>query len=123
MTAPRLEETLQQQLPRLSPDKVQELAGLVEQLIAALQPEQIYVFGSQARGDARPDSDVDLLIVVPPTDIPGYKLAQRAYLALGPHWLSLDLIVMPSDEFAWRRRSVASLPSTVLREGKQIYAA
>jgi predicted nucleotidyltransferase len=122
MNAAVLEATLQRQLSCLTPEQLRELAGLVERLIVALYPEQIDVFGSQARGDAGPDSDVDLLIVVPPTDIPGHRLSQQAYRAAGEHPLSLDRLVMPTDEFAWRRRSPASLPSTVLREGKLIYA-
>lgn len=45
--------------------RVSDLARIVERLIAALRPERIDVFGSQARGDARVDSDVDLLVIVP----------------------------------------------------------
>ena len=44
-----------------------ETRDLLEQLVATLlaagQPERIFLFGSRARGDARPDSDLDLLIV------------------------------------------------------------
>ena len=123
MTISRFDETLPHIFPCLSAEKVAELADIIDQLIITLHPEAIYVFGSQARGDARSDSDVDLLIVVPPTDIPDYRLSQTAYKATAGHWLSVDLIVMPADEFAWRRRSPASLPSTVLREGKLLYAA
>ncbi|MEW6547372.1 MAG: nucleotidyltransferase domain-containing protein [Bacillota bacterium] len=38
---------------------------IVERLVAGFQPLQILLFGSQARGDASPDSDVDLLVVLP----------------------------------------------------------
>jgi predicted nucleotidyltransferase len=38
---------------------------LLERLVAAYQPERIYLFGSHTRGDAGPDSDIDLMIVVP----------------------------------------------------------
>jgi predicted nucleotidyltransferase len=40
------------------------LADIVSRLVAAYEPERIYLFGSKARGDAGPDSDYDLLIVV-----------------------------------------------------------
>jgi len=36
---------------------------LRRQIVAAIDPQQIVLFGSHARGDARPDSDVDLLVV------------------------------------------------------------
>jgi len=37
----------------------------IERVVALTSPERIYVFGSRARGDFEPDSDLDLLIVVP----------------------------------------------------------
>src|SRR5450432_1768549 len=38
---------------------------LLQRIIVALQPEQIWLFGSRARGDATPLSDWDLLVVLP----------------------------------------------------------
>ncbi len=43
----------------------QVLAEIVRRLTEAFQPERIYLFGSKARGESGPDSDYDLLIVVP----------------------------------------------------------
>ena len=100
-----------------------ELARVVERLTEAFQPERIYVFGSQARGEATPDSDIDLLIVVAQADEPAHRLAQAAYRMATPHSLALDLLVMPLDEFERRSRALASLPATVLREGRVLYAA
>ncbi|TMF00601.1 MAG: nucleotidyltransferase domain-containing protein, partial [Chloroflexi bacterium] len=53
-----LQERIGDELPRLSPRDTVELAGIVERLVEALRPERIYAFGSHARGDATPDSDV-----------------------------------------------------------------
>ena len=41
------------------------LAEVLGRLVAAYRPECVYLFGSVARGDAGPDSDYDLLVVVP----------------------------------------------------------
>ena len=41
------------------------LAPLLARIRAAYQPEEIWLFGSRARGDARPDSDWDVFVVVP----------------------------------------------------------
>ncbi len=41
------------------------LAEVVRRLLAAYQPEALYLFRSKARGDEGPDSDYDLLVVVP----------------------------------------------------------
>jgi predicted nucleotidyltransferase len=118
-----LAERIRCELPHLAEHEVCELAGVVERLAEAFQPKRIYVFGSQARGEATPDSDIDLLIVVAQADEPTHRLAQAAYRIATPHSLALDLLVMPLDEFERRSRALASLPATVLREGRVLYAA
>lgn len=124
MTEDALKEHIRSELPRLPENQLNDLALVIERLVAALKPERIYVFGSQARGDAGPDSDFDLLVVVPSADEPGHRLDQRAYeVAAGPRSFSLDILVMPHEEFEWRSRAAASLPATVLREGRMLYAA
>jgi predicted nucleotidyltransferase len=107
----------------LTPEQSAEVTGAVERLIDALQPEQIYVFGSYARGDATADSDVDLFVIVADSTVPAHRRARTAYEAVGPHRLPLDILVMPRTEFDRRRVALASLPATVLREGRLLYAA
>ena len=41
------------------------LAEIVRRLAEAYKPLSIYLFGSKARGDAEPDSDYDLMVIVP----------------------------------------------------------
>jgi predicted nucleotidyltransferase len=118
-----LEERIRHELPHLSPHEVYDLARVVERLVETFQPERVYVFGSQARGEPTPDSDIDLLVVISKADQPPHRLAQAAYRAVAPHFLALDLLVMPHDEFERRSRAPASLPATVLREGRTLYAA
>lgn len=126
MNAPsreRLEADVRRALTHLPEEYVRDLAGVLERLIAALEPERIYVFGSQARGEATPDSDVDLLLVVPRSDLPSHQRDQMAYHAVGPHLVALDLMVWTNAEFERRRSVVSSLPATVLREGRLLFAA
>jgi predicted nucleotidyltransferase len=42
-----------------------QLNELVRRLVEAYKPQQIYLFGSKARGDEGPDSDYDLVLIVP----------------------------------------------------------
>lgn len=114
----QVEDRVRRELPHLADNDARELARIVERLVAAFRPERIYVFGSHARGTPTPDSDVDLLIVVASADQPAHRLAQAAYRAMGPRGLSVDVLLMTREEFEWRSRSVASLPATVLGEGK-----
>lgn len=99
------------------------LTEMVRRLVAELQPERIYLFGSRARGDARPDSDYDLLIVVPASDLLPHRRDLVAFRALCGVGAAKDVIVLTHDEFEARRPVPSSLPSTVLREGKLLYAA
>jgi uncharacterized protein len=116
-------QSVRRMLPQLTPEETAELSRIVRLLAKEFRPERIYVFGSQARGTATPDSDVDLLVVVPATNEPTYRLSQRAYGVIGPHRLPLDILFMSRDEFDWRTDAVTSLPATVVREGRVLYAA
>jgi predicted nucleotidyltransferase len=55
------------------------LAEAVRRLVEAYQPECVYLFGSVARGDAGPDSDYDLLVVVPDDAPPERRRSRLAY--------------------------------------------
>ncbi|MBI2939103.1 MAG: nucleotidyltransferase domain-containing protein [Chloroflexi bacterium] len=99
------------------------LAEIVRRLVEAYQPERIYLFGSVARGEAGPDSDYDLLVVVPASDLPGYRRDQLAYRALRGVRAAKDVLVWTRDEFECRLHLPASLPATVVREGRLLYAA
>jgi predicted nucleotidyltransferase len=108
-------------LPVMSDDPV--LAQVVERLVGALAPERIYLFGSQARGDASEDSDYDILVVVRARTGPGFHTEHRAYEALSGLGIAKDVVVMTRERFDRQRTVVASLPATVEREGRLLYAA
>ena len=119
----RLEEQVRAALPCSSPSQANELVGAVERLVDTFHPERIYLFGSQARGTPRPDSDVDVLVIVPATEVPTYRLAARAYAELARLRLPLELVFMTRAEFDAREPAATSLPAVVLREGRLLYAA
>jgi len=55
------------------------LAEVVRRLVAAYAPNLVDLFGSAARGDAGPDSDYDLLLVVPDDAPPEHRRSRLAY--------------------------------------------
>ncbi|MCX7792280.1 MAG: nucleotidyltransferase domain-containing protein [Chloroflexaceae bacterium] len=57
------------------------LREIVERIRATGNPLKIVLFGSHARGDARPDSDFDIL-VIEESDLPRYRRAPRYLRAL-----------------------------------------
>lgn len=123
MTDSSLETRIRAAIGSLKAEQIRELTLAIERLVVALSPERIYVFGSHARGDATWDSDVDLLVIVSEGETPAHRRAQAAYEAVGPHRLPLDILVVDRAEFDRRCRARASLPATVLREGRLLYAA
>lgn len=99
------------------------LEQIVRRLVDAFEPEAIYLFGSQARGDAGSDSDLDLMVVVPDTAGPERRRSRLAYQALRGTGVGADVLVWTRTEFDRRLHLRASLPSTIVREGKLLYAA
>lgn len=105
----------------LGDDRV--LTEMVRRLVAAFRPERIYLFGSRARGEAGPDSDYDLLMVVGASPLPRYLREQSAFRALCGVGAPKDVVVLTRAEFDGRLGVPCSLPATVGREGKILYAA
>lgn len=99
------------------------LADIVKRLVAALEPERIYLFGSKARGDAGPDSDYDLMVVVPDSTPNGRQLGRLAYEALRGTGAAADVLVWSKHYFESRLHLAASLSATVVREGHLLYVA
>ncbi len=99
------------------------LAEIVRRLVEVLKPERIYLFGSKARGEAGADSDYDLMVVVPHATEPGYRLAQKAHTLIWDMGTAADIPVWSRDAFDCRLHLRASLPATVVREGKLLYGA
>lgn len=100
-----------------------KLAEIVRRFVKAYQPERIYLFGSMARGDTGLDSDDDLLVVVPDDAASVRQDSDLAYRALRGTGIAADVLVWPRTRFEARKHVVASLPATVLREGKLLHAA
>jgi uncharacterized protein len=95
------------------------LAEVVRRLVEAYLPERIYLFGSVARGDAGPDSDYDILVVVPEDAPPEHLRSRLAYRVLRGTGAAADVVVWPRSSFERRARVAASLPATVAREGQK----
>jgi predicted nucleotidyltransferase len=99
------------------------LAEVVDRLVRAYAPERVFLFGSRARGEAGPDSDYDLLLVVPDDASIERRSSTMAYEVLWGTGTAVDAIVLTRTAFESRRNVPSSLPATALREGKLVHAA
>jgi len=98
------------------------IAEITRRLVEHYTPERIYLFGSVARGDDGPDSDLDFLVVVP-DDAPKELLRGGGiYSLLRDIREAVEVIPWRKTDFDGRAAYVrASLPATVIREGKLLY--
>ena len=94
----------------------------VRTLVEAAKPTKIILFGSYARGDAREDSDVDLLVVEPNVNSKRDEMVRLRRL-LRPFRIPVDVIVVSENEF----NDWGHLPGTILywanTEGKVLHEA
>jgi len=97
------------------------LDEIVRRVLAMGDPTSIVLFGSRARGDARPDSDLDLLIIEETTSR-GAERDARYYRALRGVYPAKDIQVWTPGEVEEWRQVPNSFIMTVLREGKVLYA-
>ena len=93
---------------------------IVRRIVERVQPEKIILFGSRARGDARPDSDFDVL-VIKESDEPGYRRDAALYLALVGLNVPVDVITYTPEEVREWSAVPQAFITTAVREGKVVY--
>ena len=97
-----------------------KLPEAIARLVDGFDPLRIILFGSYARGDAQPDSDLDLLVVVPHL---GDKRETATSMAKALRGLRAAIDVLPTDpdEVARRGETPGDVLRSALREGKAVY--
>jgi len=99
------------------------LAEIVRRLVAAYEPEVMYLFGSAARGEGGTNSDYDVLLVVPDDASVERLRARRAYEVLWGIGVAVDVLIWRRSAFEEGVAVPTSLPAAVLREGVPLHAA
>jgi uncharacterized protein len=98
-----------------------QIQEMVDRIVKRFDPEKIILFGSHARGDAGPDSDVDLLVVMPVTGSKREKQLEIRAVLRGIQ-LAKDVIVSRPEDFDWRKDIVGTIEYPATKEGKVLYA-
>lgn len=100
----------------------ENLQLLLDRLVPALNPIEVYLFGSRARGTAREDSDYDLLFVLP-DDVPNQSIRLQDVTALYRDILvDADIIPCHQSAFQQRQNMVGTMSYEAKHEGRVVYA-
>lgn len=97
-----------------------EIERMVRTVVTGFNPEMVVLFGSYARGEAGPNSDVDLLVVMDVKQT-RRRAATEIDRALAGRSLPLDLIVVTPEDVRQRRHSVGTIIAPALDEGRILY--
>jgi predicted nucleotidyltransferase len=108
-------------MPKTSQSVQREIKRMVQRIVRQFHPERVILFGSHARGEAGPDSDVDLLVVMA---VDGLKREKAIEIGVALHDISVpkDIIVTTPEDFEWRKETVGTIEYPAVKEGKVLYA-
>jgi predicted nucleotidyltransferase len=102
----------------------QQTKRVCDAIAAEFHPEKIVLFGSRSHGRSRPDSDIDLLVVMPFETSPFRQAAiilNHIVRTVGV--LPLDLIVRTADQVKERLRMGDNFMREIIEHGKVMYEA
>ncbi|MEN6356432.1 MAG: nucleotidyltransferase domain-containing protein [Armatimonadota bacterium] len=103
----------------LTDDKI---ADLVKRIVEAVEPLRIILFGSTARGDTGPYSDIDVLVVVN-EGMHRRKSAQHIYSRLLGFGIPVDVVVATPSDLELYGGSPGLVYREAIKEGRELYAA
>ncbi len=100
------------------------LIRMVKAIVDEVDPDQVILFGSRARGDAREHSDIDLIVVESESFGPDRSRRRetvRLYRALAAFQVPTDILVYSREDVSYWRDSLNHVLARALREGKVLY--
>jgi predicted nucleotidyltransferase len=105
--------TVQKELER-------DLREILQRIVGIADPDKVILFGSAARGDVTPNSDIDLLVVKANVPHRG-RLAEDIYLGLLGVRRTVDAVVVDSEDLRRYGDAHALIIRPALQEGRVIY--
>jgi predicted nucleotidyltransferase len=99
------------------------LDTIIERIVEVADPERIILFGSGARGEMGPHSDLDLLVVKETGERSRGRLVEEIYMNLIGVGQAVDVIIVSPEEVEEYRDSHSLIISPALEEGWEVYHA
>jgi len=102
------------------PRMAEAVEQIVTRIVRRFDPERVILFGSHARGNAAPDSDVDLLVVM---DVEGSRRRKAVEIGVAVHDIRVakDIVVTTPSGFAARRSVAGTIERQAVKEGRVVY--
>lgn len=97
-----------------------QMDEIVDRIVKLVHPQKIILFGSRARGQARADSDIDILVITESSE-PRYRRSRVLYGALRNIRVPMDIVVYTPEEVAEWSEVRQAFVTTAIREGKALY--
>jgi predicted nucleotidyltransferase len=94
---------------------------LLDPVIAYFHPRRVILFGSNARGDAGPESDIDLMVIIDDDAPPELRTLEAGWESRKGYHGSVDIIPCRESVFQKKRNIVGTLSFDASREGVIIY--
>jgi predicted nucleotidyltransferase len=98
------------------------LQKIIRRIVEVAEPEKIIMFGSAARGEMGPNSDVDLLVIKSGKFHRGH-LTEKIYMNMHGVGEAVDIIVVTPEDVERYKDCFALVIYPALREGKVVYGA
>lgn len=95
---------------------------LIQGIVEAVHPLRIILFGSAARDQIGPDSDIDVLVVMP-QGVHRRRTAQLLYRRISGLGVPFDILVATPDDLEKHKDNIGLIYRAVLQEGKEIYVS
>lgn len=95
----------------------QVIQQAIKLLLDAAPGARVILFGSHARGEARPDSDLDFLVIEPEVKDRMGEMARLATV-LAPLRIPTDVLVVSSERFEYWKDTPNTVYNRAVREGK-----
>jgi len=95
---------------------------LIQRIVEEVHPLRIILFGSAARGEMEPNSDIDLLVVMP-EGVLRRRTAQLLYQKITRLGAPFEILVATPHDLQKHKDKIGLIYRTILQEGREVYAA
>jgi predicted nucleotidyltransferase len=113
-----------QESPVQSPapnSEMRPIEPLLARIVTRLAPEEVWLFGSRAEGRARPDSDYDLLVVLPDTTPEANLDVVSVWMLVRGLDVPADIVPCTRSEFEEEKHEIDTLARAAFLRGRRIY--